>query len=213
VAALTPPIEGMWPPPIQRSIDATRRHSFGALPFHYQYAALAALPPVAASLLSLPLFAVTILACESLPARAPSHMERDRHRSPFSRLGLDASTPRARSLSNQSQYRRTSNMELCVICQDEEATARCVTCRKCRAYIHRWGAEKDDRIITHFDTLRIRVKRMTTFAVIQDETVRHVDLRELQEKRFIYLSKREMRRTKAKVISVKVAEQQLRRMA
>jgi hypothetical protein len=104
-------------------------------------------------------------------------------------------------------------MELCVICQDEEATARCVTCRKCRAYIHRWGSEKDDRIITHFDTLRIRVKRMTTFAVIQDETVKHVDLRELQEKRFIYLSKREMRRTKAKVISLKVAEQQLRRMA
>lgn len=104
-------------------------------------------------------------------------------------------------------------MELCVICQDEEATARCVTCRKCRAYIHRWGSEKDDRIITHFDTLRIRVKRMTTFAVIQDETVKHVDLRDLQEKRFIYLSKREMRRTKAKVISLKVAEQQLRRMA
>jgi hypothetical protein len=104
-------------------------------------------------------------------------------------------------------------MELCVICEDEEATARCVTCRKCRAYIHRWGNEKDDRIIGHFDTLRVRVKRMTTFAVVKDETVKHVDLRELQEKRFIYLSKREMRRTKANVISLKVAEQQLRRMA
>lgn len=103
-------------------------------------------------------------------------------------------------------------MEICVICEDEEATPRCTTCRKCRAYIHRWGSEKDDRIIGHFDTLRVRVKRLTTFAVVKDETIKHVDFRELQEKKIIYLSKKEMRRTKAKVISIKAAEQ-LRRMA
>lgn len=103
-------------------------------------------------------------------------------------------------------------MEICVICEDEEATARCTTCRKCRAYIHRWGGEKDDRIIGHFDTLRVRVKRLTTFAVVKDETIKHVDFRELEEQKIICLSKREMRRTKAKVISIKAAEQ-LRRMA
>lgn len=103
-------------------------------------------------------------------------------------------------------------MEICVICEDEEATAQCTTCRKCRAYIHRWGGEKDDRIIGHFDTLRVRVKRLTTFAVVKDETIKHVDFRELEEKKIIRMSKREMRRTKAKVISIKAAEQ-LRRHA
>lgn len=104
-------------------------------------------------------------------------------------------------------------MELCIICNDEEATARCRTCRKCRAYIHRWGSEKDDRIIGHFDTLRVRVRRMTTFAIVKDETVKHVDFRELQEQKIIYMSKREQRRTKAKVISIKAAAEQARRMA
>lgn len=102
-------------------------------------------------------------------------------------------------------------MEICVICEEDEATARCTTCRKCRAYIHRWGNEKDGRIIGHFDTLRVRVRRMTTFAVIKDETIKHIDFRELQEKKIIYLSKREMRRSKSNVVSIKVAEQQRRR--
>jgi hypothetical protein len=101
--------------------------------------------------------------------------------------------------------------DICVICEEDEATARCVTCRKCRAYIHRWGSQKDDRIIGHFDKLRVRVKRMTTFAIIKDETVRHVDMQELQENKIIFLSKREKRRTKSNVVSIKVAEQMRRR--
>lgn len=104
-------------------------------------------------------------------------------------------------------------MALCVICDEEEATTRCVTCRKCRAYIHRWGGEKDDRIIGHFDTLRVRVKRLTTFAIVKDETIKHVDLQELEQKKIICLSKRERRRVKSNVISIKAAEHQLRRMA
>jgi hypothetical protein len=96
---------------------------------------------------------------------------------------------------------------VCVICEEDEATARCVTCRKCRAYIHRWGGEKDDRIIGHFDTLRVRVKRMTTFAIVKDEKIRHVDLEELQEKKIIFMSKREKRRAKTNVVSIKVASQ------
>lgn len=102
---------------------------------------------------------------------------------------------------------------LCVICEEDEATARCVTCRKCRAYIHRWGNEKDGRIIDHFDKLRVRVRRMTTFAIVKDETIKHVDFHELQEQRIIYLSKKEQhkrvrRQAKAHVISIRVAERQ-----
>lgn len=103
-------------------------------------------------------------------------------------------------------------MELCVICEEEERTPRCTTCRKCRAYIHRWGSEKDDRIIGHFDTLRVRVKRLTTFAIVKDEEIQHVDFRELQEQKIIFLSRRELqRRAKANVVSIKRAEQLRRR--
>lgn len=94
---------------------------------------------------------------------------------------------------------------VCVICEEDEATARCVTCRQCRAYIHRWGGQRDDAIIGHFDKLRVRVKRMTTFAIVKDETVKHVDMAELQEQRIIYLSKREKRRTKSNVVSIRAA--------
>jgi hypothetical protein len=100
-------------------------------------------------------------------------------------------------------------MAICVICELEEATARCVTCRGCRSYIHRWGGQKDDRIIGHFDKLRVRVKRMTTFAIVKDETVQYVDFHELAEQNIIQLSKREMqRRAKANVISIRTAERQ-----
>jgi len=101
--------------------------------------------------------------------------------------------------------------DICVICEEDEATTRCVTCRKCRAYIHRWGNEKDDRIIGHFDTLRVRVKRMTTFVVIKDEAIKHVDLEELQENKIIFMSKREKRRAKSNVVSIKAAAQLRRR--
>lgn len=96
---------------------------------------------------------------------------------------------------------------ICVICEEDEATSRCVTCRKCRAYIHRWGGEKDDRIIHHFDVLRVRVKRMTTFCVVKDESIKHVDLAELQEQKVIFMSKREKRRAKSNVVSMKAAAQ------
>lgn len=98
-------------------------------------------------------------------------------------------------------------MAICVICQDDDATPKCTTCRKCRAYIHRWGGEKDDRIIGHFDALRVRVRRLTTFAVVTDESVKYVDFNELQEQKIIYLSKKERRRAKSNVISMKAAHQ------
>lgn len=94
---------------------------------------------------------------------------------------------------------------ICVICEEDEATTRCVTCRRCRAYIHRWGSAKDDRIIGHFDKLRIRVKRMTTFCIVKDEQVKHVDLQELQEQKVIFMSKREKRRAKTNVVSIRAA--------
>lgn len=102
-------------------------------------------------------------------------------------------------------------MEMCVICDDEERSPRCVTCTRCRAYIHRWGSEKDDRIITHFDKLRVRVKRMTTFAIVQDENVKYVDFNELEQRKIIQMSKRERRmraKSTATVISIRTAEKQ-----
>lgn len=96
---------------------------------------------------------------------------------------------------------------ICVICEEDEATTRCVTCKRCRAYIHRWGSAKDDLIIGHFDKLRVRVKRMTTFAIVKDETVKHVDMAELQEQKIIFLSKREKRRAKSNVVSIRAAAQ------
>lgn len=99
-------------------------------------------------------------------------------------------------------------MELCIICEEEERTPRCRTCSHCRAYIHRWGGEKDGRIISHFDKLRIRVKRMTTFAIVQDESIKYVDFHELHEKGIIQLGKRAKRRAKANVISIRTAQKQ-----
>lgn len=101
-------------------------------------------------------------------------------------------------------------MSVCVICNEDEATPRCKTCRKCRAYIHRWSAEKDDRIVGHFDKLRIRVRRLNTFAVVTDETVKYVDLHELEEQKIICLSKKELRRAKANVISIRAAQHRAR---
>lgn len=103
--------------------------------------------------------------------------------------------------------------EICVVCEEDAATPRCVTCRKCRAYIHRWGNERDGRIIEHFDKLRVRVRRMTTFAIVTDQTIKHVDFHELQEQKIICVSKKERRQkerrqARSNVISIRVAERQ-----
>lgn len=98
-------------------------------------------------------------------------------------------------------------MGICVVCTMDEATSKSTTCRKCRAYIHRWGGEKDSRIAGHFDALRVRMRRMTTFAVVKDENVTFVDFEELAKAKVIHLSKRERRRARATVVSIKVAQQ------
>lgn len=105
-------------------------------------------------------------------------------------------------------------MPLCTICQLEDSTSKCTTCAKCRSYIHRWAREREGKVVQHFDALRIRTRRMSTFAVVKDEEVKYVDFKDLQDNRVLYMSARELRRrAAANVVSIKVAEQLRRKTA
>jgi hypothetical protein len=55
---------------------------------------------------------------------------------------------------------------------------------------------------------------MTTFAIVKDERVTYVDFRQLQERKIICCSKKEMqRRAKATVVSIAVAARERRKFA
>ena len=103
-------------------------------------------------------------------------------------------------------------MPLCTICDLEQATSKCTTCQRCRSYIHRWANQNSSRVVQHFDALRIRQRRMSTFAVVKDEKVNFVDFKELQENKVLYMSARELRRkAAANMISIKKAAELMRR--
>ncbi len=101
-------------------------------------------------------------------------------------------------------------MAVCVKCRDREATAKCVTCQRCRSYIHRWSGESGDRIVEHFGRLDLRLSLLTTFAVVKDERPVYVDQKELIGQKIIFAGKAK-RRAKATVVSIKRAEQMRKR--
>lgn len=205
--AALPQQEGLWPRTKHPIRDASPRPLLGAFPPYKRdslFSGVAAL-----SLPTSPINAATVLTCvpgTDAPAQGKIVA------APFSRP-LSFYREENRESRNRSRIQMSTEDQhmsaICVICDADEATPRCKTCRKCRAYIHRWSAEKDDRIVGHFDKLRVRVRRLNTFAVVTDESVNYVDFRELQEQKIIFLSKKEMRRAKAhaNVISIKAAHQ------
>lgn len=103
-------------------------------------------------------------------------------------------------------------MALCVKCHERDATAKCVTCARCRAYMHRWGNESSDRIIEHWRRLRLRESLVETVTVVDvdDERVSYIKQDELQKKRLLFAS-RLKRKAKAVVISIKTAEARRKR--
>jgi hypothetical protein len=103
-------------------------------------------------------------------------------------------------------------MAACVRCGDREATARCITCARCRGYMHRWGNESSERVIEHAHRLRLRQSLVESIAVVSDDRVKFVDQNELQSKHILFASKIK-RRAKAIVVSIKAAEALNRRRA
>src|SRR6187431_1041795 len=104
-------------------------------------------------------------------------------------------------------------MASCIRCHDNEATAKCLTCARCRAYMHRWGNESQGRVLEHAQRLRLRQSLVESVAVVSDDDeVKFVDQKELQAKRILFASK-VRRRAKAIVVSLKVAESLHRRRA
>jgi hypothetical protein len=103
-------------------------------------------------------------------------------------------------------------MAACVKCGEREATAKCITCQRCRSYMHRWGNEPNGRVLEHAQRLRLRQSLVDSVAVVDEDTVRFVNQKELQANHILFASKVK-RRAKALVVSIKVAESLQRRRA
>jgi hypothetical protein len=103
-------------------------------------------------------------------------------------------------------------MPACVRCGERDATAKCITCARCRAYMHRWGNEPSERVIEHANRLKLRRSLMESIAIVTDDRVKFVDQRELEAKHILFASKLR-RRAKAIVVSIKTAEALKRREA
>jgi hypothetical protein len=93
----------------------------------------------------------------------------------------------------------------CVRCGERDSTPRCITCARCRAYMHRWGNETNERVIEHAHRLRLRNSLIESIAVVTDDRVKFVDQKELEAKHMLFAS-RLKRRAKAVVVSIKMAE-------
>ena len=96
---------------------------------------------------------------------------------------------------------------LCIYCKDREATSKCVTCQRCRGYMHRWGKESDhSKVARHFRSRALHLRLLGSVSVVVDEDdVRFIDEQELVNARVMYASKLK-RKACAVIVSIKKAE-------